>query len=229
MKWGDKYDSVYVNRLYHALKKNLSCPFSLYCYTDNLDGINDDVYAIKCVLSVGEDEVFTAQKIDLFSSISGSGRNVILDLDVLILNDVTELFTQEIDKPMINFNAWQDPRAVKANYSHITTFLNSSMVIYDDDQLAPIFDQYHDDKKLAGIQYKSLDKYLMYRHLNRFDPLPDKTMYSYSGGASWPDDLARGKYRPDYKVCIFNSSHGKGEELHNVGGWAEELWKSYDE
>ena len=34
--------------------------------------------------------------------------------------------------------------------------------------------------------------------------------------------------RESYKICLFNTSHGRGKELEDTTDWAIELWESYD-
>ena len=43
MKWGTKYSSEYVNKLYSMVARNLSVPFRFVCFTDDADGIKDCV------------------------------------------------------------------------------------------------------------------------------------------------------------------------------------------
>ena len=43
MKWGTRYGPDFVNRLYNSIKRHTKKPTSLYCFTDNTDGINKDV------------------------------------------------------------------------------------------------------------------------------------------------------------------------------------------
>ena len=39
MKWGEKYDSSYVNILYNMVERNLNRPFRFVCFTDNKSGL----------------------------------------------------------------------------------------------------------------------------------------------------------------------------------------------
>ena len=36
------------------------------------------------------------------------------------------------------------------------------------------------------------------------------------------------KYRTEYYMCTFLTSHGTGTELHDAKPWAIEMWKRYD-
>ena len=44
LKWGDKYASHYVNKLYFGIKRNTSLPFELHCFTEDRSGLHDDIH-----------------------------------------------------------------------------------------------------------------------------------------------------------------------------------------
>ena len=44
MKWGSRYDSVFVNRLYSSIKRHTTRLTRLYCFTDNPQGISKEVF-----------------------------------------------------------------------------------------------------------------------------------------------------------------------------------------
>ena len=43
IKWGTKFGSEYVNRLYRMVEKNLSIPHRFVCFTDNAEGVTDGI------------------------------------------------------------------------------------------------------------------------------------------------------------------------------------------
>ena len=43
IKWGDKYGNDYVNTLYSMVSRNLSLPYRFVCFTDEAEGIRDEV------------------------------------------------------------------------------------------------------------------------------------------------------------------------------------------
>ena len=43
MKWGEKYDSSYVNILYNMVDRNLKRPFRFVCFTDNKSGLSNSI------------------------------------------------------------------------------------------------------------------------------------------------------------------------------------------
>jgi hypothetical protein len=101
MKWGDKFPSEYVNRLYSMVNRNLSLPFRFVCFTEDDSGIRNEV------------EVQPLPKLDLpnnapergwrkltvFKKDFGglSGKTLFLDLDVVIVDNIDVFFTVEGD------------------------------------------------------------------------------------------------------------------------------------
>jgi hypothetical protein len=99
MKWGDKFPSEYVNRLYSMVNRNLSLPFRFVCFTEDDSGIRNEV------------EVQPLPKLDLpnnapergwrkltvFKKDFGglSGKTLFLDLDVVIVDNIDVFFTVE--------------------------------------------------------------------------------------------------------------------------------------
>ena len=43
MKWGTLYGAEYVNRLYHAVRRNITGDLRFICFTDNRSDIIDSV------------------------------------------------------------------------------------------------------------------------------------------------------------------------------------------
>ncbi|MGY9004116.1 MAG: hypothetical protein ACKVIF_13135, partial [Rhodospirillales bacterium] len=43
MKWGNKFPPIYVNRLYAMVSRNLNSPFRFVCFTEDGDGIREEV------------------------------------------------------------------------------------------------------------------------------------------------------------------------------------------
>ncbi len=46
MKWGTKYDSQYVNKLYNGISNNYHSKFNFYCITENPEGLNNSIKQI---------------------------------------------------------------------------------------------------------------------------------------------------------------------------------------
>ena len=237
LKWGDKYGPEYVNRLYNMCTKFYTNPFTFYCATDNQVGIKPEIN----ILDLKEFEVadgqwggkvFTAEKIKLLNHFET--KTLLLDLDILILSDITEYVDSVFlaDKPCFIRNEWADQDNIKRNYGKITCDVNSSFVIGNKQSTANLNDKlFNNNYDYYSLKYRSLDKTLFYRFLSIIKFHDDKKLvYSFNGGASWPEDMEKGKYRPEYKVCLFNNSHGEGDDIHDSNtNWAIEYWESFDD
>ena len=96
MKWGDKYDASYVNKLYNMVSRNLSKEFRFICLTDDNSGFLPPVESFdipKLNLPEGIPER-GLDKISWFSKhISDiKGQCLFFDLDLIIVNSIDELF-----------------------------------------------------------------------------------------------------------------------------------------
>jgi hypothetical protein len=216
-------------------KKFYANEFNFYCATDDSNGIRCEVNILdleKFKVSDGKwgGKVFTAEKINLINYFES--KTLLLDLDILILNDITSYVdsVKLYDKPYVIRNEWADQNKIKRYYGSITCDVNSSFVIGNRQSTillkSEIFNKNYD---YYALKYKSLDKTLFYRFQDDIIFHEDKKLvYSFNGGASWPDDMEIGKYRSDYKICLFNNSHGEGNDIHDSNtSWAIEYWESF--
>ena len=96
MKWGDKYDASYVNKLYNMVSRNLSKEFRFICLTDDNSGFLPAVESFdipKLNLPEGIPERGWTKLVTFSKHISDiKGQCLFLDLDVIIVNGIDELF-----------------------------------------------------------------------------------------------------------------------------------------
>ena len=101
MKWGEKYDSSYVNKLFNMVSRNLNRDFRFICLTDDNSGFLSSI------------ESFDLPKLNLPDGIPERGwtklvtfsenlfeiycQSLFLDLDLIIVNRIDELFELEGD------------------------------------------------------------------------------------------------------------------------------------
>lgn len=236
LKWGELYGPHYVNRLYNQCKKFIKLDFDFYCVTDDSDGINENVNILDISDYQFEDGVygghlFTAEKIKVLSDPIFHEKTLLLDLDILILKDLTDyLENVEINKVIFNRNDWQSDKKVESNLSRCDCKTNSGFVIskakyakiIEDALFGEHFDYY-------SFKYKSLDRVLEI-HQDLFDTHQyEKLMYSYLGGAVYLFDMEPEILREDYHVCLFNNAREIYVNLEdNVKPWAKEMWEGYD-
>ena len=97
MKWGNKLPASYVNRLYGMVERNLSSKFRFVCFTDNDDGIRDEVE----IQSLPELDLPPGtpergwRKLSVFKQKFGGlkGKTLFLDLDVVIVGSLDIFLT----------------------------------------------------------------------------------------------------------------------------------------
>ena len=107
IKWGTKYGSEYVNRLYQGVSKNLSKPFRFICLTDNGEGIDAGVDVQPLPVTSFDEATFDARKggetwrkVGLFQPrIAGlESDTLFLDLDIVITGSLDDFFTYQPGK-----------------------------------------------------------------------------------------------------------------------------------
>lgn len=87
VKWGKRYPPVYVNRLYHAVAKNLTIPHEFLCLTDDPAGVECETARLDAMLTGWWHKV-TLFRRDPYGI---TGRILFLDLDVVIVGSLDDL------------------------------------------------------------------------------------------------------------------------------------------
>lgn len=118
MKWGDKFDAGYVNRLYEMVQKNITIPHRFVCFTDNTDGIDPRIET-KPIPPLKEDGIpdrmwkkLTVFNKDLYDL---EGTALFLDLDIIIRQSLDPFFEEEGEFLIIK--DWDFPDDIIGNSS----------------------------------------------------------------------------------------------------------------
>lgn len=232
-KWGSKYGPEYVNRLYNSLKRHLHVPFTFHCITDISQGINKDVQIID-YHAFEHTTIFTLEKLQLMHDYTGP-NNLLLDLDILIHNDITDLCTREINRPTFIWTYWTpDWHRSLLIPQRTACFVNSSFVRWSGDNAKFLWQHFLQNRTRLLNEYESCDKYLFYEHHidhEALDYWKDGKEHFYNYNEEGPNQY---QYNPNASCCLFNTSHlikmgRRYFELENTPNWATELWESYDE
>lgn len=234
-KWGNKYSADYVNKLYSSLAIHCHVDYTFTCITDDSTGIDSSINIIDYdsfdPFPYPKDRVFTREKLVLMKRFN-KGKNFWLDLDLLIMNDITDLVTRELEKPTFIWNYWTWDRG-EDDHNRLWSwgkgticYMNSSFVGWQDDRGEFLYDHLDKWHKEAFHTYASLDKYLFYQHWN----LNKGKLHFWERGV-----VSRYEGQDDptlNRMWIFNSSHIKGNyqnkiynELHEQDGWVGEAWQ----
>ena len=119
IKWGTKFGSEYVNRLYRMVEKNLSLPHRFVCFTDDSDGLDAGIEVRK--LPPYEDNTAIGdkgwRKLSLFNRDLSDlkGTALFLDLDIVIRKNIDAFFEAEGD--FIIVKDWDFPDDIIGNSS----------------------------------------------------------------------------------------------------------------
>jgi len=237
VKWGDKYDHTYVEKLKEQCEQNCSVPFNFYCLTDN----PTKPYDIQ--LPTTWDAYYHADR-DFFWAyrkyyVFGLGNNnflpeiegeqfLLLDLDVRIHQDLKYFFELPMNKPWIVRGWWNNLDTVKQNFAkHKSTPLNSSVIRWNRNQLKDVFDNINRNAEVIFFTYPSADNYFNHHWYNIWDEdasffqgFPQGDIYSWYKGNVYPDDMEKHKLRENMKICLYNNSgYGEGDsddKLHKI-------------
>ena len=234
MKWGNKYSPEYVNNLYKMVQQNYTKRFKFICYTDEPEGIHKDV-KIRSIPNVDplhprhwfgqENFCWDRAKFLVLNShhwLRTKGPFCYLDLDVIIQNNIDEIF--ELSKtPHMIYSNWENPKVLKdRRFTDMRgTLYNSSVMLWCTDQGEKIYNDVikHKDTVFKTF-WKGTDNYYPYREHqavgdNYWSFLPNDWVYSYNRGRQHPNDVTQHLYREDAKFCIFEASVG-GRNKNNL-------------
>ena len=114
IKWGNRYEDLYVNRLQGMLARNASETFKLHCFTDANAGIDS---SIEChpipEITVPSKDIAPGKwrKIALWSKPPSGleGPTLFIDLDSVVTGPIDELFTHGSPKDIILARNWIKP------------------------------------------------------------------------------------------------------------------------
>ena len=118
-KWGTKYGPEYVNRLYAMVVRHLKGPFEFICLTDDQQGIRDEVRCMpipSLALPAGIPERGWTKLTTFEADLHGlRGTALFLDLDVVIVDDITPFF--EAPGEFLIIHDWKRPWRITGNSS----------------------------------------------------------------------------------------------------------------
>lgn len=225
VKWGTKYSSKEVNTLYRMVEKNLSLPFTFYCFTEDPTGLREEIQIIENTLEYNLQGVWN--KLILFKKgVLPDGIKLFFDIDIVIQGNIDYLL-DHLNPGLTKVKAfWKDPNIKCFNFD---MQYNSSIMLWEDD-LSHIWDYFIEDPDHFTWKYLGIDRFL-YHEGFRASHFPAGTIYSRIHGKDLesfgkyqhlierkPGWLEFAYYYPEYKICLFNGpvieEHYKGFEKY---------------
>ncbi len=111
IKWGAKFGSEYVNRLHAMVARNITGPFQVVCFTDDITGVREEVLCkplppLGC--EIPSDVPGKWPKVALWNrELAGlQGTALFIDLDSVIVANIDDYFTYGKPEDVITARNW---------------------------------------------------------------------------------------------------------------------------
>jgi hypothetical protein len=221
---GTKYPPEYTRRLYNMVKRNTVEPFEFYVYTDQKHLYTNDPFIIV------EDDGYERGwwcKLNLFKpGMLPPGKYLYLDLDVVIVDNIDELFKLPTFGILRDFIRPENGILPGKEY-------NSSVMVFEPEHRGDLFKFYTKNKMLWENYSQQVsffgDQNVISAFLNKSPtmckPIPDEWVWSFKKGAvrgAHAGDRSRhfGDVIPHGgKICVF---HGNPNPTEVETNWVKE-------
>lgn len=234
MKWGDKYDAEYVNRLYHMVDRHLTIPFQMVCLTDNNEGIINavDCHPIPSLALPANSPERGWNKLSTFEpDLYGlSGQALFLDLDVVIVDNIDDFFTHPGDFLVIH--DWKRPWRITGN----TSVYRFKIGAYPD--VLSYFRQHFDEIRQRFRNEQAFLSWFIDAHYQALEYWPKSwcKSYKYHCLKPFPLSLWQAPTCPKAtKILIFHGEINPPDAISGGGGkwyrhnlpapWIAEYWQ----
>ena len=188
VKYGTKYTSDRVDRLYKMVEKNCSLPFSFYCLTD--DNLLDwKLRPIPLDLSLDLESFWW--KIQLFN-LPWNSPTLYFDLDIVIQNSIDSILKRIQPNKILTINP--DLQHHQDILREFDAKINTSVIGMYPKTLTHVFQNFIDNKDYYMIKYRGLDRYLSYNHLSICKYLK----FDYDYYFRWKNDATPYKYAKNH-------------------------------
>ncbi len=238
IKWGNKYSSDYVNKLYNMVSRNLTQPFRFICLTEDEIGINPAI-EVKPIPKIGFapfDNMEPWAKgngwLKLTSFINPlydiSGKILFLDLDVVITGELDSLF--QYDKSFTVIRDWSMTDGTG----------NTSVYLYTAGEHSDALDEFKKNHQHYLIKHRNEQEYITHYLLQNknvtYWPVDWCVSFKYHcmgrGLKSW---IQKPQIPHGAKVVVF---HGEPNPPDAISGkspvwykrvqptqWVNDLWR----
>lgn len=215
LKWGTKFDSEYVNRLYRMVKHNLTIPFRFVCFTDDANGLDSQIETFpipEMSFVTGPERGW--KKLSVFNKQLGNleGKALCLDVDVVIINNIDYLFQEDGDFRIIK--DWGYPES-----SYVG---NSACYRFNIGQHAEIIEYFQNNFNEICKRFRNEEEYLSWQMKNKgiLQYWKPRTAISFKHGcmSSFPFNLFTTPKCPsdETKILIF---HGNPLPREAINGY----------
>lgn len=218
--WGTRYNASYVNKLYAGLKRHSDVDFDMYCFIDRKnDQINPAIRKRALWFTHGE-LGRCYRRLRMLSTavvpLIPADRYVMIDLDTVVVGDVTPLLT--ITEP--NVAVWKAKSIGPQGYA-----LNPSFMSLKPGASSHIYDTFAKDPKTVVdaariVGWTGSDQAVLSHYLTQYRPLGvDEGLYSYRDDS--PTPLPAGARL----VSFYGDADPSYNHVQNSAPWIKEHWR----
>lgn len=219
LKWGSRYGAEYVNRLAAAVRRNITGPVTIVCFTDDDQGIEPDVhvYPIPEIDLPSRAFVTGWRKLCLFrTDLPIEGECLFLDLDIVITGPLDDFFSYEPGRIPIIHN-WLATH--KTWFRKRPQVGNSSVFRFMANQCGFVWEQFHNEKEWAFANFQPPQTYLTHCIRPKMCYWPEHWVRSFKRHCqpAFPLNLLNTPHLPeDASIIVF---HGKPDPEDVINGY----------
>ncbi len=240
LKWGARYGSVYVNKLFAAVRRHLSLPFRFVCFTDDPSGLEEGVESFPIPeVDIEPPALYTGwRKLCLFKKgLPIDGPCLFLDLDILITGSLDPFFSFEPDKiPII-----RDWVALgRRLFPKGPPVGNSSVFRFTANQATFVYEQFLGEREWALATFRPPQSYLTHCIRPRMAFWPGEWVVSFKEQCRpvFPlNYIMEARKPPEARIVVFHgrpdpdeAAYGyRGKKIHHYvrpTSWVRKLWEN---
>ena len=189
LKYGTKYTAKDVNRIYDSTNG----AYHYLCVTDDAAGLHPDINTLPLDPANIDGHW---EKIKLLQ-LTGYGKILYLDLDIVIQNNIENLFKVLDKNPVICYTYWKkknftEHKDHRWSYNYLSNY-NSSVMLWEDAR--NIYEYWMKNQDYYMVKYAGDDRFLFHEKF-KFDFFPENEIYSFKFSGS--------SYRPEYTIALLN-------------------------
>lgn len=239
LKWGTRYGSDFVNKLYAATIKNITLPFRFICFTDDPSGLTEGIHHYPIPeIDIPAPKIYTGwRKLCLFrNDLPIEGKCLFLDLDILITGNLDQFFSFApghipIIKDWVAWGRRIFPKGPPVG--------NSSVFRFWANHHSFVWDQFQDEKDWALRNFQPPQSYLTHciRPQMAFWPTSWVVSFKEQCKPSFPLNYLLEAKKPRHaRIVVFHgrpdpdeAAYGfQGKKIHHYvrpTSWVRELWE----
>jgi hypothetical protein len=186
ISWGTKYGSVFINKLYGMVKRNITPPFTFTCFTDSREGLNPEILCEELpplgIENMPTNTMGIWQKSRLWGPTLGSLRGPVLflDLDLVIVGSLDDFFT--IGKA-------DDVVLARNQTTPFERLGQTSVFRFPVGKLVSLQEKFRADPQAIADEYKFEQRYVTRNAPGGIKLFPRKSVLHFKQDCRWPFPL----------------------------------------